>query len=143
LVSFFAMIQVVAVIGSLFFGKLADKYGSRPTIMITLGIWIVVVLAAYFSTDRFGFYIAVALAGTALGSSQAASRSMMARLTPREHQSAFFGFYECFCGKASAIVGPLVFDVISDLLHDQRPAILFLALFFVFGLIIMRGVREE
>lgn len=135
------MVQAVAVIGSLIFGHVADKIGPKRTIVITLGIWIAVVGGAYFSQDATSFYIVAATAGVALGSSQATSRSLMARLTPIEHTAEFFGFYDGFFGKASAVIGPLLFGVLSDS-FGQRPAIVSLGVLFITGLTLMRRVRE-
>ncbi len=139
----FAMIQIVAVTGSLVFGRFADKHGPKLTITITLFIWIAVVTAAYFTTTAAEFYFVGALAGVSLGSSQACSRSFMALLTPPEHTAEFFGFYDGFCGKASAVIGPVVFGVLSDLFGSQRPAIWAMAAFFIIGLILLRRVNEH
>jgi len=139
----FGMIQIVAVTGSLVFGKFADKHGPKRTITITLFIWIAVVTSAYFTTTGTGFYFVGALAGVSLGSSQAASRSFMALLTPPEHAAEFFGFYDGFCGKASAVIGPVIFGVLSDLFGSQRPAIWAMAAFFITGLILLRRVSEK
>ena len=43
----------------------------------------------------------------------------MALLTPPEHAAEFFGFYDGFCGKASAVIGPIVFGVLSDLFGSR------------------------
>jgi UMF1 family MFS transporter len=139
----FSMIQIVAVAGSLVFGKFADKHGPKFTITITLFIWIAVVTAAYFTTTSLEFYFVGAVAGVSLGSSQAASRSFMALLTPPEHTAEFFGFYDGFCGKASAVIGPIVFGVLSDFFGNQRPAIWAMAAFFIIGLILLRRVNEH
>ena len=139
----FAMIQIVAVIGSLIFGRFADKHGPKLTITITLFVWIAVVTAAYFTTTATEFYFVGALAGVSLGSSQAASRGFMALLTPPEHTAEFFGFYDGFCGKASAVIGPIVFGVLSDFFGNQRPAIWAMAAFFIIGLILLRRVNEH
>src|SRR5579883_28452 len=101
---FFVMIQIVAVIGSLIFGRIADRIGPKRAIQITLIIWIVVVALAFFATTKSTFYVVGALAGISLGSSQACSRSLMALLTPSEHTAEFFGFYDGFAGRASGII---------------------------------------
>lgn len=134
------MVQIVAVIGSLIFGWYADKRGAKRTIMITLCIWLLVILGAFFSEDKTSFFVVAGVVGLALGSSQSASRSMMAHLTPKEHTTEFFGFYDGFCGKASAVVGPLIFGVLSDG-FGQRPAIVSLGVFFLAGLWLMRKVK--
>ncbi len=141
LIMLLLMVQLVAVIGSLVFGWYADKRGAKRTIMITLCIWLLVILGAFFSEDKTSFFVVAGVVGLALGSSQSASRSMMAHLTPKEHTTEFFGFYDGFCGKASAVIGPLIFGVLSDG-FGQRPAIVSLGIFFLAGLWLLRKVKE-
>jgi UMF1 family MFS transporter len=141
LITFFIMIQLVAAISSYIFGFITDKQGPKRTIIITLVIWCIVSVASYFATDTSLFYGVGALAAIALGSSQSASRSMMARLTPPEKTAEFFGFYDGFCGKASAVFGPLIFGVMSTA-FGQREAVLSLIVFFIAGLLLIRKVSE-
>jgi UMF1 family MFS transporter len=141
LIKFFIMIQVVAAISSYIFGYITDKQGPKRTIVITLVLWCIVSVASYFATDASPFYGVGALAAIALGSSQSASRSMMAKLTPAEKTTEFFGFYDGFCGKASAVFGPLIFGVMSDA-FGQREAVLSLIVFFIVGLLLIRKVSE-
>ncbi|HYM20900.1 MAG TPA: MFS transporter [Candidatus Kapabacteria bacterium] len=140
LIILYAMVQTVAIAGSLIFGVVTDKLGPKTTIIITLFIWLGVVIGAFFATDAVSFYIVAIFAGISLGSSQSASRSMMALLTPIEHTAEFFGFYDGFAGKASAVIGPLVFGALSAA-FGQRQAILSLVLFFGSGLLLIRRVR--
>jgi UMF1 family MFS transporter len=141
LIAFFAIIQTSAVVGSFIFGFVTDKIGPKKTITITLLIWLTITIGAYFVTTVATFYIVAMGAGAAIGSSQSASRSLMALLTPKEREAEFFGFYDGLCGKASAVVGPIVYGEIS-VLTNERFAVLFLSLFFLAGLIILQGVTE-
>jgi MFS transporter, UMF1 family len=141
LIKFFIMIQLIAAISSYIFGFITDKQGPKRTIVITLMIWCVVSVASYFATDAGLFYGVGALAAIALGSSQSASRSMMAKLTPPDKTTEFFGFYDGFCGKASAVFGPLIFGVMSNA-FGQREAVLSLIVFFIVGLLLIRKVSE-
>ena len=136
------MVQAIAIVGSLVFGFIADRIGPKRTIMITLFIWIAVIVGAFFSEDVTSFYIVAAVSGIALGSSQATSRSLMARLTPPEYSAEFFGFYDGFCGKASAVIGPLLFGFLSTS-FGQRPAIVSLGILFILGLMLMRKVSVQ
>jgi MFS transporter, UMF1 family len=140
-IGFFAVVQTSAVLGSFLFGFLTDKIGPKKTITITLVIWLSITIGAYFVTTVAAFYVVAMGAGAAIGSSQSASRSLMALLTPKEREAEFFGFYDGLCGKASAVVGPLVYGVISDL-TNERLAVLFISLFFLAGLILLQGVTE-
>jgi MFS transporter, UMF1 family len=143
LVFFFLAVQSTAVVGSIIFGIITDKIGSKKTIIITLSLWILTIIFAAFVGSKPGFYVVGFLAGMLLGSSQASSRSLMAKLTPKEHEAEFFGFYDGLCGKASAIIGPLLFGLISSIANSQRIAILSLTIFFSIGLYLIRNVKEE
>ncbi len=141
IIVFFAVVQTSAILGSLVFGVITDRIGPKKTIMITLLLWIAICVAACFVATIPVFYAVALAAGVAIGSSQSASRSLMALLTPQTHEAEFFGFYDGLCGKASAVVGPLIYGVIADL-TNERFAVLVIGLFFVAGLAILRGVHE-
>ncbi len=141
LIYFFMIVQGSALVGSLIFGALTNKIGARQSIAITLMIWIGVVVAAYFITTAEAFYYLGAVAGMALGSSQSCSRTMMALITPDEKRTEFFGFYDGFFGKASAVVGPLVFGEVAHAL-GQRPAMLVIGVFFVLGIALLFRVPD-
>lgn len=142
LIRFFMLVQTTAIAGSLAFGFVTDKIGPKRTIVITLLIWFVVVVAAIFADSKALFFYTGMLAGMSMGSSQAASRSMMTRLTPQEHVTEFFGFYDGTFGKASAVVGPLVFGLVSAQAGSQKVALASLLLFFILGLLLMTRVRS-
>lgn len=141
IIVFFAVVQSSAIVGSLVFGVVTDKIGPKKTITITLFLWIAIVVGAFFVASIMTFYIVALAAGIAIGSSQSASRSLMALLTPKEHEAEFFGFYDGLCGKASAVIGPLVYGIMTHL-TDERIAALAIGLFFVAGLIVLQKVVE-
>ncbi|MCL4280083.1 MAG: MFS transporter [Ignavibacteriaceae bacterium] len=138
---FFIVVQTTAILGSVLFGIIADKIGQKKTIVITLFMWLVTVALAFFVYDKTGFYIVGLIAGSAMGSSQSTSRSLMSKLTPPEKKTEFFGFYSFF-GKSSAVIGPLVFGLVSFLSGDQRIAIISIAFFFIIGLLILTKVKD-
>ena len=141
LLIFFLTVQTTAIIGSVILGIVADKIGQKKTIVITLFMWLVAVVLAYFVTDEFGFYIVGFIAGAAMGSCQSVSRSLMSKLIPSERKTEFFGFYSFF-GKSSAIIGPLTFGLVSYLTGSQRIAIISIAFFFIVGLLILTKVKD-
>jgi MFS transporter, UMF1 family len=141
LLIFFIAVQTTAIVGSILLGIVADSIGQKRTIVITLFMWIVTVLLAYFIHDKSGFYVVGFLAGAAMGSCQSTSRSLMSKLTPPERKTEFFGFYSFF-GKSSAVVGPLVFGLVSYLSGDQRLAIISILFFFIVGLLILTKVKD-
>ncbi len=143
IVVFFVIVQTTAILGSIIFGIITDKIGPKKTITITLVIWIIIVLGAYFTTTAIEFYLVGLFAGVAIGSSQAASRSLMSLITPIEKKTEFFGFFDGFFGKASAVVGVFVFGLLSDLFNSHRIAILSVLFFFIAGLILLQRVKVQ
>ncbi len=141
IITFFAIVQTSAVIGSLIFGFITDKIGPKRTITVTLLIWTGITIGAYFVTSVATFYIVAMCAGMAIGSSQSASRSLMALLTPKEREAEFFGFYDGLCGKASAVIGPFVYGLIADV-FNERVAALCIGAFFITGMLVLQGVSE-
>ena len=134
---FFAVIQFAAVAGAWALGLLTDRWGAKPTVELTLALWTVMAAGAFLARDALAFYLVGAIAGIAMGSSQAASRTLMAELTPVSKEAEFYGFYG-LCGKFSAILGPLLFGLVSLLTGSQRWAVLSVSLFFVVGWLILR-----
>jgi len=142
IIIFFAIVQSSAIIGSIVFGILTDRWGPKRTISVTLVLWISITIGAYFVNSVAFFYAVAFTAGAAIGSSQSASRSMMALLTPKAREAEFFGFYDGLCGKASAVVGPLIYGFIADL-TNERIAALSIGLFFAAGLAILQTVPAQ
>jgi UMF1 family MFS transporter len=143
LIAFFMTVQTTAIVGSVVFGLVTDRIGPKRTIVLTLFIWFMVIFMAILSHDKQTFLVTGLVAGLSMGSSQAASRSLMARLTPKEHITEFFGFYDGSFGKASAVIGPLMFGIVSSSAGSQKAALASLLLFFGIGLLIMTGVRTS
>lgn len=142
LLIFFLTVQTTAIFGSVVLGVIADSIGQKKTIIITLILWLITVLLAVITYDRTGFYLVGLMAGAAMGSSQSTSRSLMSKLTPIDKKTEFFGFYSFF-GKSSAVIGPLVFGLVSWTTGNQRIAIFSIGFFFLIGLLILLKVKEE
>ncbi|PID58736.1 MAG: MFS transporter [Ignavibacteriae bacterium] len=163
LIVFFILVQTTAIFGSVLFGIISDSIGQKKAISISLFIWIFTVSVVYLTSSKesqfviflsdtlvitaekamtYSFYFVGLLAGSVMGATQSTSRSLMSRLTPVEKKTEFFGFYSFF-GKSSAILGPLVFGLVSYLFDDQRFAILSVGIFFVLGLMLLKLVKEN
>jgi len=142
LILFFIIVQVTALGGSFLFGWIADRKGTKNTLMFIILSWAVLTVLVFFAGDKTTFLIIGAFAGTFLGSSQALSRSFMGKLTPDERKTEFFGFYSLF-EKTSTILGPLTFGLVSWLTGNQRYAVISILIFFVLGFILFRKVNEQ
>ena len=141
MVIFLMVVQGAALAGSLLFGAITNRIGARQSILTTLGLWVSVAIACYFVESINAFYVVGVVAGIALGSSQSSSRTMMALLTPEDRKAEFFGFYDGFFGKASAVVGPMVFGFVS-VATNTRVAMLMLGGFMVIGMLLMLRVPD-
>jgi MFS transporter, UMF1 family len=152
IILFFLMVQGIAFVGSLLFGTLADAIGNKRTIMITLGIWSLIVLWAFrlgiFWSPKTEYWILGVGVALVLGGSQAASRSLQALFTPQDNSAEFFGFF-AVSGKFSSIVGPLIYGILIAVTGSVRSGILSLLLFFFAGMLILwrvdeaRGIEEK
>ena len=138
----FIGLNVVALVGALAFGRLADAIGQKRTILISLSLWIVALVVAYFSHSKASFYVVGFLAGLGIGSTQSVTRSLVALFTPKENAAEFYGFLG-IAGKALAFLGPLLFGFLSQATGSQRPALLSISIFFVVGGILLGFVDEK
>lgn len=135
-------IQLVATVGSLLFSRVAELMGTRRAVMLTLVIWSVVAVVAYFIQSAREFYALGVVVGLVLGGSQSLSRSLYGFIIPRQSSAEFYGFYTLF-SKFSSIWGPWVFAVITLMTGSARTAILSLVVFFLVGLVLLLLVDED
>jgi len=142
LIYLFLVVQGSAIAGSFFLAGPTDRWGAKRVITGTLVAWFLLGVAAFFVTTKGQFWVIGVLAGFNLGSVQAASRSLMSSLIPPGKEAEMFGFY-AFCGKASSILGPLVFGQVSLMTGgNQRFAVLAITAFFLVGGLLLQRVRD-
>jgi MFS transporter, UMF1 family len=140
------MIQFMAFVGALLWGKLANWVGAKRSIIISLVIWAGVTIYAYFGLKGeqrvLEFFILGACIAVVLGGSQAISRSLYAQIIPAGKQAEYYSFYE-ISERGTSWVGPLLFGLVNQLTGSLRPAILSLIFFFVMGLIFLPFVNVK
>jgi UMF1 family MFS transporter len=146
IILFFLMIQGIAFFGSVAFGFLADAIGNKKTVMISLGIWSLIVIWAFtlglFFDALTEYWILGALAGIVLGGTQAASRSLQGLFTPEENSAEFFGFF-AVSGRFASVFGPLIYGILIAITGDVQSGILSVLLFFVVGMVMLWTVDEK
>ncbi len=142
LILMYILVQFTALAGSFLLAKPIDLWGAKRVISISLLLWIIVSISAYFVQSKLHFLFIASLAGLGLGSLQAASRAFYAKFIIPEQESEYFGVYSLI-GKSSAIAGPLIFGYISSTFGSQRPAILAVTIFFIAGLVLLQTIRQE
>ena len=139
------VLNICAASGSFIFGRVEDKIGPKKTIEWSILILIIAVQFAYLSPElnsiglsKHLFWLAGILLGLMTGPAQSCSRSLMARLTPRDKINEFFGFY-AFTGKATSFLGPFLFGILVYNFSPQAGLLAVLALFIV-GYLIFQTV---
>lgn len=135
------MVQFLAFAGALGMGALAKRIGAWKTILLSLVLWAVVVLAAFFMPAREpALFIALGGAiGIVLGGSQALSRSLFSQLIPAGREGEYFGLYE-ISDKGTSWLGPLLFGAALATTDSYRVAIVSLVVFFVVGFVLLLAV---
>lgn len=136
------MIQLVAMVGSLAFGKMAGRIGTKRAIMITLVGWSGVVVYAYVMHSAVEYMILGGIVGIVMGGSQALSRSYYGSMIPKSESAEYYAFYSVFT-KFSAIWGPITFAVIRQVSGSARLSILSVIVFFIAGLTLLTFVNES
>ncbi len=143
------LVQLVAFLGALLLGRIAETRGAKNTILGSLVVWTIVVFYAFVipSGDKLQFFLLAAAIGVVLGGSQALSRSLFSQFIPFGREAEYFGLYE-ISDRATSFVGSLMITLTLQITGSYRLAILGLVVFFVvgFGLLtkvdVPRGIRE-
>jgi UMF1 family MFS transporter len=135
------LLNVTAGLGALAFAWIDDWIGAKRTILIALLGLLACGAAAVIVTSTLGFWIAGGLLGIFVGPTQAASRSMMARMAPPEVRTEMFGLY-ALTGKITAYIGPFVLGTVTWWTGSQRLGVATILVFFVIGMILLLPVKE-
>lgn len=138
------LIQFVAFLGALFWGRLAGWVGAKRSIIISLVIWSGVVIYAYFGlkgeSRALEFTILGVVIAIVLGGSQAISRSLFAQMIPKGREAEFYSFYEV-SDRGTSWTGPLIFGLANQWFGSLRYGILALIFYFIAGLILLPFVN--
>ena len=89
----------------------------------------------------FQFLLLGVFGGALLGGSQGLARSMFGQMVPETRSAEFFGFFGFF-GKVAALLGPLIYAVMT-VWFDSRVGIFAISLLIVAGAIMLRRVDVE
>lgn len=161
---FAIVLIIVAALSAFAGGFLDDRFGARTVILGSLATLILGATGALSVSREAVLFIAPApfgapggalfgsineqvylgfslLIGASMGPLQTASRSLMARLSPRERLSEFFGLF-AFANRATAFLAQLAVGFATQLLGDQRLGISVLLAFLLPSLWLMIRVKE-
>jgi len=140
-IQFGILLNVTAGLGALGFAWLDDRIGAKRTILIALVGLFACGTAAVLATSTLAFWIAGGLLGIFVGPTQAASRSLMARMAPREVRTEMFGLY-ALTGKITAYIGPFLLGTVTYWTGSQRWGVATILAFFVIGGLLLWPLQE-
>lgn len=136
----FVLVQFVGVPCTLLFGAAADRIGAKPAVLVGIAIYIGISVLGYFMSTTWHFFALAGLVGMVQGGTQALSRSLFARMIPKEKSSEYFGFFSVF-EKFAGIAGPAMFAASVTLFGSSRAAVLSVIVFFVAGGLLLTRVN--
>ncbi|HRO01568.1 MAG TPA: MFS transporter, partial [Nitrobacter sp.] len=161
--TFGMLLAIAGALGAWIGGKLDDRVGPKAVIatsMTVLLLSIVMILMVDKDSILFvsvtppvpggGLFAAPAekaylilgcLIGGAGGPLQAASRTLLIRMAPKDRITQFFGLF-ALTGKVTSFVGPLLIGFITAVTASQKAGMAVLVLFFVAGLALLSRVRD-
>jgi UMF1 family MFS transporter len=161
--SFGILLAIAGTFGAWLGGKLDDSLGPKRVIagsMLILLLSIVAILlvdketilfvkvappvpdGALFSGAAERAYLVLGcLIGAAGGPLQAASRTLLIHMAPKDRIAQYFGLF-ALTGKVTSFIGPLLIGVITAVTASQKAGMAVLVAFFVAGLALLARVRD-
>jgi UMF1 family MFS transporter len=159
LIIFMIVVQLASVAGAYLFGLIADDFGAKRSLIISLVLTIVPVIWLYFSYSKLEFYIIGGLAGFALTGVQSLSRTIVAMFAPPGQSAEFYGFF-AVTGRTSSFIGPTIFGLLAAWASERyvetrqlaglaaeqaghRVALFSIVAFLIAGLLLLAFVNER
>lgn len=139
------LIQLIGIAGAYFFAWIADKWGNKLSLALTLIIWTGACLLAFNIEPKQPnqFFALACVVGTVMGGVQSLSRATYAKLVPGDtDNTSYFSFYEV-TEKMAIVLGTLCFGLIDHITGNMRNSILMLMLFFIFGFVVLMFVPND
>ena len=137
----YAIQAVGAMIGSILSGYAVDRFGSKRVLVVAGWLWIAVIGLLLIVNSTLSFAIIGGIGGAALGMVWTAQRPKLLSLIQGKKPGQYFGFLE-LANKFSGVIGPLVFGA-AVRFANYTVALLSLVVFFIIGLILLRGGSDD
>jgi UMF1 family MFS transporter len=162
--TFGILLAIAGTFGGWLGGKLDDALGPKRVIAGSMAILLLsIILILMVDRDSIVFFqvappqpggglfaapaekaylVLGSLIGMAGAPLQAASRTLLIRMAPRERIAQYFGLF-ALTGKVTSFVGPLLIGIITAVTASQKAGMAVLVVFFVAGLALLSRVRER
>jgi len=161
--TFGIILAIAGTFGAWLGGKLDDSLGPKRVIAGSMLILLFSVIAILLVDKEMVLFVKVAapqpggalfasaaeraylvlgcLIGASGGPLQAASRTLLIRLAPKDRIAQYFGLF-ALTGKVTSFVGPLLIGVITAATGSQKAGMAVLVLFFLSGLALLKRVKD-
>ena len=162
--TFGIILAIAGTFGAWLGGRLDDALGPKRVIMGSMSILLFAVVAILTVNKDSILFVPVAppvpsgplfagaaerayvvlgcLIGAAGGPLQAASRTLLIRLAPKDRIAQYFGLF-ALTGKVTSFIGPLLIGAITAVTASQKAGMAVLVVFFVVGLVLLARVRTN
>ena len=142
------LIQLVGIVGAHLFSWISKKFGNLLALKITITIWMLITLLAFFlEKDNpnidLQFYSLGACIGLVMGAIQSLSRSTYSKLLPEdtEDHATYFSFYDV-TEKIAIVFGTWIYGAILAVTGSMKNSVLVLGVFFILGLIVLSTMKK-
>jgi UMF1 family MFS transporter len=161
--TFGIVLAIAGTFGAWLGGKLDDKLGPRRVIAGSLFILLFSIAAIllvdkdsilfirvpppvhggglFASAAERAYLVLGCLIGAAGGPLQAASRTLLIHLAPKDRIAQYFGLF-ALTGKVTSFAGPLSIGIVTAVTESQKAGMAALVLFFLAGLALLGSVRD-
>jgi MFS transporter, UMF1 family len=133
--------NVAAGLGAIIFGWLDDAKGSKLTILSALSFMIVCGIGILLVYSKLWFWILGLGLSLGVGPVQAASRSLLIRISPPDLITELFGLYN-FSGKATTFLGPWILALFTHWFSSQHIGMSTVFFFMISGGVILFFVKD-
>lgn len=140
IILFGIMLNVCAGIGAAGFAWFDDAIGSKKIILIALTGLILSLAGLLLVKSILWFWIIAVFLAFFVGPTQAASRTLMVRLSPPERMAENFGLF-VFSGRSTSFIGPWLVGTATAIFSSQRIGMAFILAFLILGALILKSVK--
>ena len=162
--TFGIILAAAGTLGGWLGGKLDDRLGPKRVIAGSMTLLLLAIIAILLVSRDSILFIPVTpampggplfaslperaylLLGCIIGACgaplQAASRSLLIRMVPRDQVAQYFGLF-ALTGKVTSFIGPLLIGTVTALTASQKAGMAVLVLFFAAGLLLLAWVNAH
>ena len=143
LVIFGIALNLVAGVSTIFAGKLDDRFGPKPVILVAIGGLVACCLVVFFGAagGKPMFWVVGLVLASLVGPAQSASRSFLVRVTPPGREGELFGLYAT-TGRAAGWMASALWGVsIALAAHQTLYGILGISAVLAVGFVLLLLVK--